>query len=313
MERLKNVCVTGGAGFIGSHLCIELLARGYNVTCIDNLRTGKLSNIALCIDNSRFKFVEASVTDYPMLLNKFSHIDTIYHQAGLDFTTCESAPDYALEQITDAMVKVTQAAMKNSVRKIVFASTGSVLNGNPVSCYGVAKYAAEGMLRIISKYTDGMTTMHHPWVEYTILRYYNVYGTRQNDNPEHGGVIPIFINNALQNKTTIIHGDGSQTRQFTSVGDIVKANIYSSEYNCTNGRTYDVCSDRVVSIEELANLTVKNSPRKYVPMRNGDVMEFGGDNTELKSLGFEFDNNFEDNIARLINYRKIEMETGNES
>ena len=313
MERLKNVCVTGGAGFIGSHLCEELLTRGYNVICIDNLRTGKLSNITSCMSNSRFEFVEASVTDYPMLLNKFSHIDTVYHQAGLDFVTCELAPSYALEQITDAMIKIIQAAMKNSVRKIVFASTGSVLNGNPVSCYGVAKYAAEGMLRIIPKYTGGMTVMYHPWVEYTMLRYYNVYGTRQNDDLEHGGVIPIFINNGLQNKTTIIHGDGSQTRQFTSVNDIVKANVYSGEYDCTNGKTYDVCSDRVVSIEELANLTTKSSSRKYIPMRNGDVMEFGGDNSEIKFLGFEFDNNFEDNIARLINHRKMEMETMDES
>ncbi len=141
-----------------------------------------------------------------------------------------------------------------------------------------------------------------------------MYVTRQNENPDHSGVIQIFINNIIEGKKTIIHGDGLQTRQYTSVYDIVKANIYSSEYECTNSQTYDICSDRIISIKELADLIIKNAPRKYTScMRNGDVMEFGGNNSEIKSLGFEFDNNFEANIAELINYQRQEMETANES
>ena len=292
--RANNVVVTGGAGFIGSHLCETLLARGYNVTCIDNLRTGKMENMASFINNPQFKFINASITEFALLIEKFKDAGIVYHQAGLDFVTCEMAPGYALEQITDAMIKVTQACIKSSVPRIIFASTGSVLNGNPASCYGIAKLAAELMLKQLSQY--------NPWLKYTILRYYNVYGTRQNDNPNTGGVIPIFINNSINNKLIIIHGDGSQTRQFTSVNDVVRANIYCGENDITYGQTYDVCSDRVVSISELAYLIAPKLPVKHLSMRNGDVMEFGGDNTALKALGFEFDNDFETNISHLMNW-----------
>jgi len=296
--------VTGGAGFIGSHLCEALLERGDKVICYDNLSTGKTINISHLRKNKKFKFVHGDVRDRKVLDFSMKGVDVVFNQMAAKKTVCERSPVEDCEINAGGTLNVLLSMVDNGVNKIVHASTGSVYGEvggmiteftplNPVSYYGVSKMAGE-------KYVAAFGDLHG--IEYTILRYFHVYGEKQ-DNSDHGGVIPIFLRKVVSGEPILIHGDGEQVRSFTYVGDVVHANIVACEK--MDNRIYNCASGIKVSINELAKMVHErtyDSGLVYGDEMFGDVRNFNIDNSLIKEdFSMEF-TNFADGLDKTVEW-----------
>lgn len=296
--KYNKYLITGGAGFIGSHICEELVKQGKEIIVIDNLKAGNLENIKPFWLLKQCKFVKADISDYEAISHHFKGVDAVFHNAASKCTVCRKDPYVDLMTNAWGSLNVFRAAQEYGIKKIVHASTGSVNNNLPKSFYGVSKMTAEKYLRVMSE--------HYPEFKYTILRYYHVYGTRQDDS-DNGGVIPIFIRRIWENKPVIIYGDGEQERHFTSVKDVVKANFAVSE-GCYNRCSIDVVSDVNVTINELAriihSLMGKTIKIDYMPAKQGDIkiFKFARSNIELFPLGFEYNNDLRGELGKVIEW-----------
>ena len=227
----KNIVVTGGAGFIGSNL-VRSLTKGNKVIIIDDLSTGKLENIRDLIDNQSIIFIEESITDLNLLNKTFKNVDYVFHQAAVP-----SVPKSLKDPIksnyanVNSTLNVLVAARDNKVNKVIFASSSSVygdtpnlpkredMTPRPLSPYAVGKISSEYYCMVFSKIYNLPTIC---------LRYFNVYGRRQDPSSNYAAVIPNFINKILNNKPLIIFGDGKQTRDFTYIEDVINANILAA-------------------------------------------------------------------------------------
>jgi UDP-glucose 4-epimerase len=292
--RRPHVVVTGGAGFIGSHLCDALLERGYRVTCVDNLvgAGGTTRNVDHLLDHSWFELAIEDVlawTDRAMLRD----VACVFHLAASKKAVSDDDPERDLTVNALGTLKLLRAAARSGTRKFVLSSTGSVVGETrarhtenmptlPVSYYGVSKLAAESYCRAVGRTTG---------LDYTILRYYHVIGPRQ-DSSELGGVVPIFVRRALADEPLTVDGDGRQTRSFTSVDDAVRANLIALEHPGARHATLTCASGVQVSIRELAEYVVRHtrssSRIRHGPSRVGDIRWFDVDNTSLRRLGLEF-------------------------
>jgi len=310
----QNVLVTGGSGFIGSHICEELLKQNRKVKCLDNFVNGKMTNIQKFLDNPNFKLIDASVTDildHQELLDEFDNIDLVFHQACGKCTVCLHDPKLDLLVNAWGSFNVFEACRLKNVKKVIHASTGSVYGEpqyfpedekhpyNPASFYGVSKLAGERYLEVFSKMYG---------LRYTVLRYFHVYGTRQ-DSADLGGVIPIFIRNVLKNEPIKIYGDGSQIRSFTYVKNIVEANFLCANNRSADGECYNVASGLKVSILELANKIKEIAGKEdiaieYHDWRLGDIKYFEVSNKKIRDLGLDLNLNFDDNLKELIDWYK---------
>ena len=280
-----KVVVTGGAGFIGSHLVDALIARGREVVAVDNLVSGDTANLKHLRTHPRLRFVEDDVTDWAHPDNLHG-VDTVYHQAASKMTVCLDDPELDLRVNALGTLRLLTAAREAGVRKFVHASTGSVLDGRPVSFYGASKLAAEAYVRIFAQHLDT-----------TILRYYHVIGARQNPTDRTGGVAAIFARRKREGLPLIIYGDGEQRRSFTSVFDVVEANLMVAEQPETRGATYVCASGISVSINELAQHV--GGSIEYQPARPGDVRCFDIDNSGLTALGLAFDTDWRSIVDRI--------------
>jgi len=303
--------VTGGAGFIGSHIVEKLLKRDIKVICIDNFVAGKKENVEAFENNDNFELVDADVSDLGSIISYFEGVDVVYHQAASKCTVCTVDPHLDLRVNGQGTFNVLEASRLNNVRKVVHASTGSV-NGeaqylpqdekhplNPVSFYGVSKLAGEKYCNAFLNYYD---------MDITVLRYYHVYGPRQ-DFSDLGGVIPIFIRKILDNESPIIFGDGSQLRSFTYVNDLVGANFLVSSNKDSKGKVYNCASGIKVTIKELAEKLLEIMDRKdldilYEDWRPGDIKIFDIDNTQIKNMGLQFETTFDEGLSKTINWLK---------
>ena len=296
--------VTGGAGFIGSHICDELLRRGHKVICYDNLSTGSLENIKDLRNRQNFKFVQGDVRDREVLDYYMEGVDIVFNQMASKKSICEKDPTEDCEINAGGTLNVLLSMVKNNVKKIVHASTGSVYGEqpnmitefsqlNPVSYYGVSKLAGE-------KYVAAFGDLHG--IEYTILRYFHVYGERQ-DSSSYGGVVPIFIRQALCGEPLTIHGDGNQVRSFTYVGDVVYANMFAA-MNMDNG-IYNVASGLTISVNELADMVregIRDTGTDWQPELLGDVRNFNINNMLIRyDFNMEFAG-FKDGLDKTIKY-----------
>lgn len=301
MLPYKKVLVTGGAGFIGSHLCDRLVDDGVEVICLDSLQAGKMENIEHLIKKPNFEFVHMDIaTDYrlsPVSLETFiktGKFDVIFHQAASKKTVCLKDPQRDLEVNGLGTLRLLQYAKEYGVRKFVHASTGSVYGRakefpqtentplNPCSYYGVSKLAGE---RYVQLYHDlyGLDT--------TILRYFHVYGKRQ-DCSEYGGVVAIFEDKMRKGEPITIFGTGEQERSFTYVDDVVTANVLSSFITSSRGKVYNVSSGIIVTLNQMiAKMeTYFGSVKKeYKDWVVGDIEKFDVDNTKIMGdLGIRF-------------------------
>lgn len=277
MPRPRRVVVTGGAGFIGSHLAQTLLVRGCEVIVVDNLVSGSLANLRAFRSHPGLDLVEADVVEWATPAN-LAGVDTVYHQAASKMTVCMDDPEWDLRVNALGTLRLLSSAASAGVRKFVHASTGSVLDGRPVSFYGTSKLAGESYVRIFAELFG---------LDATVLRYYHVIGPRQNAADETGGVAAIFARRARQGLPLIVYGDGEQERSFTSVFDVVEANLMVAERSETRGQTYSCASGIRVTVNQLARHF--GASIRHRPARPGDVRRFEIDNSGLIELGLRFD------------------------
>jgi UDP-glucose 4-epimerase len=271
-----KVVVTGGAGFIGSNLAEELLKK-HEVTVIDNLFTGRIENLDQIID--KINFIEGSITDLNLLKAAFSDADTVFHEAAIpSVQRSVDNPIASNEANVEGTLKVLVAARDCNVRKLVYAASSSAygdtptlpkyedMKPNPKSPYAISKLAGEYYCRTFSD-VYGLKT--------ACLRYFNVYGPKQNPQSQYAAVIPKFITRILAHEPPVIYGDGEQTRDFTFVRDVVKANILAMQ-SPAEGIFNIACGHRV-SLNELAgkimNITGIRLDPIYEKPRQGDVRD----------------------------------------
>jgi UDP-glucose 4-epimerase len=298
--------VTGGSGFIGSNLA-EALARDHEVVIIDDLSTGRRENIRDLAGHSRVTVVEGSVTDLPLLMEACRGADGIFHQAAIP-----SVPRSVADPVTTNEANVTGtlnllwAAKECGVPAVVAASSSSVYGDtpdlpkhegmapNPLSPYAVSKVADEYYGRV---FTDlyGIRTV--------FLRYFNVFGPRQDPGSEYAAVIPKFITRLLDGKPPIIYGDGGQTRDFTYVADVVAANIGAMESRVSGA--FNIACGRRISLNELAGILMEtigvHCRPVYEPARVGDIRDSLADITRAReAFGFAPRYTLEEGLAETV-------------
>jgi UDP-glucose 4-epimerase len=282
-----NILVTGGAGFIGSHLVDALLAKGHQVTIVDNLSTGTDQFIP-----KNAAFVKADVRDKENMDALFAknHFDAVYHEAAQTLVPHSiEDPYFDSDENTMGLLSILEACRKHGVKKIIFSSSAAIYGDNlhlplketeipaPTSFYGLTKRMTEEYLALYHRYYG---------LHYTVLRYSNVYGPRQGASGE-GGVIYIFAKRLAENKDITIFGDGKQTRDFISVHDVVSANLAA----LTNGNE-SICNVSTASEISLTDLALKMvkligrpaSAIKYGDPRPGDIVRSSLSNEKAKEL-----------------------------
>jgi len=296
----KKYLVTGGAGFIGSHICEELLKQDKKVICVDSLVAGKRDNIQDFFANPKFKFMEEDIVF--LSPKAFEGVDVVFNNAASKCTVCRNDPQKDLIVNAWGAWNVFHRSQETGVKKVVHASTGSVLNGKPKSFYGVSKLAGEAYLGAFKDYWDDFT--------YTILRYYHVFGPRQ-EHSDKGGVIPIFIRRLLNDQSIIVFGDGLQVRHFTHVKDVVNANFLAAENSHTDNEDYEILSDVTITIlklaETLQDLLEKNTGIIFQPRRSGDIDKFPVNNQKIKALGFDFESDFKGKLLETVEWYAKEL------
>lgn len=299
--------VTGGAGFIGSNIVEELVKRGESVRVLDNFSTGKRENLKGF--EKDIEQIEGDIRDFNTVKKATEGVDFILHQAGQVFVQ-ESIknPFYNNEINVGGTLNLLQAAVDAGVKKFVFASSSAVygdspelpkredMKPEPMSPYAVSKLAGEEYCRMYSK-LHGFKTVS--------LRYFNVFGPRQDPNSEYSGVISKFIKKISNNERPVIYGDGKQTRDFVYVSDIADANIKAAttETNCTAvmNAACQKQTDLNYLTEQINKLTGKGIQPIYTEERNGDIKHSCGDKTLIeKMLGWKAVVSFETGLEKLI-------------
>lgn len=305
--------VTGGAGFIGSHLVEALLSQGKEVVCIDNYVYGTRDNIRPFLDNPKFKALGLDISDSREIKGKLDGADVVFNLAASKCTYCRIDPHLDMRVNSGGALNIAQEAVSAKVKKVVHVSTGSVYGDAPhiedqvayapVSYYGVSKLAGERYFEAVRKYYD---------LRYSIARYYHVYGPRQKGGAR-GGVVPIFIWQILQGQPIHIFGDGEQTRSFTYVDDVVEHTLRLAEDENTDGEAFNIASGLKITINELAHtlmrLMKKKVPIKYETVRAGDIHDINVSNEKIGPYDWI---PFEDGLKSTIaHYREAYQEAQN--
>ncbi len=302
----KTALVTGGAGFIGSHLTEELVKRGYQVIILDDLSTGKVENIQPLLKTKSIEFIQGSVTDLPLLRQLFQDVDYVFHQAALASVSRSIEDPLTTNEVNiKGTLNILQAARENKVRKVVFASSSSIYGGtptlpsredmpsNPLSPYALTKLTGEYYCNIFRQIYGLLTVC---------LRYFNVYGPRQDPHSQYAAVIPAFIGRSSQNLPPIIFGDGEQSRDLTFIEDVVQANILAVENNAEG--VYNIGSGKSVTINRLAEVILHLMQKHLGPVlekpRPGDPMHSLADISKAKNFGYRPKWTLENGLRRTI-------------
>ncbi len=304
--RNKTAIVTGGAGFIGSHLSEELANRGYRVVIIDDLSTGKKENIQKLIKQTNVEFHQGSVNHSPLLQKLFKGADYVYHQAAIpSVPRSVESPLASHETNLTGTLNVLMAARNSRVKKVVYASSSSVYGDaptlpknenmppDPQSPYAVTKLTGEYYCQVFQQ-VYGLATV--------CLRYFNVYGPRQDPNSEYAAVIPKFIKRISEGQPPIIFGDGEQTRDFTFIGDVVEANLQFAENSA--GGVFNIGSGKNITINELATMVLKIIGKHLEPVyqspRPGDIKHSLADISKARGFGYNPHYSLEQGLKQTI-------------
>jgi dTDP-glucose 4,6-dehydratase len=309
LVEVSKVFVTGGAGFIGSNIVEALLRQGYEVVAYDNLITGKKENISEFEENENFRFVEGDILEYDKLLKEMTGASYVLHQAALPSVARSVVDPATTNRINvEGTINVLLAAKEVGVEKVVIASSSSIYGDtpelpkredmpyNPLSPYAVTKVTKELYANVFSELYDISTIC---------LRYFNVYGPKQDPKSEYAAVIPKFITSALEGKPLTIYGDGRQTRDFTFVEDVVQANLLAMKSSVEGN--YNIACGRNISIRELAErilkLTSSSSEIIHVEPRPGDVRHSLADISKAKKeLGYKPKYNLDEGLVKTIEW-----------
>jgi UDP-glucose 4-epimerase len=308
----KKALVTGGAGFIGSHIVEELVNMGVYTISVDNYFAGKEENLSHLKGRPNFQEEKCDVLDYDGLDELFPGVEVVFHEAASKKTICDRDPRLDLDINAKGTFNLLELAKKHKVKKFVHASTGSVYGEAqyfpqdedhplvPTSYYGISKLAGEKYVKVFQHLYD---------LDTTVLRYFHVYGARQ-ESSDVGGVVSIFTKQLISNNPITIFGDGTQQRSFTYVKDVVKANLLLASTQGTKGQVYNCASGIKVTVNELANLiadilNIKDLQIKYEDWMLGDIKVFDIDNSKIRNaIDIEFTTDFELGLLKTIEWGK---------
>ena len=304
----KNILITGGLGFIGSHIADELI-KDNEITIVDNLSTGKINNLTDS-NHCNLKIIKEDICN-ANFDDITKNIDYIFHLAAMASVPLSVESPIKCNEINlNATVKLLDSAVKNDVEKIVFSSSSAVYGENnnmplketephmPTSPYASSKASCELYLKSFYE-SYGLN--------YTALRYFNVFGPKQDKNSQYAAVIPNFISSILEGEQPVIYGDGNQTRDFVYVGDVVRANISACESDF-NG-VVNVASGEKLTVNNLYEI-VKNTlgsdiEPKYLPERLGDIKHSLADTSNMAKINLKIDSkDFESQLQETVNWFK---------
>lgn len=302
---MATYLVTGGAGFIGSHLAEELVKRGENVRVIDNFFSGKAENMASFIND--VEFYEGDIRDEELLKKIMPGVDYVLHHAAVaSVPRSVENPEESTDVNVMGTLNVLRRAAENKVKRLVYAGSSSAYGNSdtekkieleapdPISPYAVTKLAGEYYCRSFA-YIYGLETV--------VLRYFNVFGERQDPKSLYSAVIPLFCAAAKEGKPATIYGTGRQTRDFTYVKNNVEANLLAAKTPGISGEVINIACGQTVDLIELHSainrIMGKDLPPVMAPPRVGDVMHSSADITKAKKLlGYEPKFSFEEGLAK---------------
>ncbi|MGZ8783617.1 MAG: NAD-dependent epimerase/dehydratase family protein [Gaiellaceae bacterium] len=300
----RRVLVTGGAGFIGSNLVRALLERGDDVRVLDNFSTGNRANLAGLEDD--VEIVEGELRSYERVHNAVRGVEVVFHQGALPSVPRSIQDPLTTSAVTiEGTLNVLLAARDESVRRVVYASSSSVYGNtgtlprsetqqpDPISPYAVAKLAAE-------RYCVSFHRVYE--LETVALRYFTVFGPRQDPKSQYAAVVPRFFAAIRDGRAVPIHGDGSQSRDFTYVANVIVANLLAADADGAAGTVLNVATGRQASVNELADAvgSALGLPveKEYLPLRTGDVRDSWADVSEAQRvLGYETKVGLEDGLS----------------
>lgn len=313
---MKNVLVTGGAGFIASHITTALVERGDKVRVLDNLCTGFKENLAHIADD--IEFIEGDVADEQVVARAMKGVELVFHQAALASVQLSvERPLATHHSCVTGTLNVLDQAVKAGVKRLVYAASSSAYGDRPyvakretdltqvLSPYAAAKLAGE-------LYCEAF--YHSYGLETVGLRYFNVFGPRQDPASPYSAVIPIFVTAILSGQAPTIFGDGHQSRDFIYVGNVVQGNLLAAECKDAAGRIFNMAEGRQTSLLQLlgilSDLLGKPVKPKFEPPRAGDVRESMADISQARTiLGFEPKTQLEDGLRQTIDYYRRIAET----
>jgi nucleoside-diphosphate-sugar epimerase len=305
-----KVLVTGGAGFIGSNLVRALLARGDDVRVLDNFSTGNRGNLGGVAGD--VELVEGDLRSYERVHNAVRGAELVFHLGALG-----SVPRSVQDPLTSGAVNVEGtlnvllAARDEGIRRVVFASSSSIYGNqpelplreamapDPISPYGVTKLAAE-------RYCVSFTRVYSSF-ETVVLRYFNVFGPRQDPRSQYAAVVPLFVTAVAAGEEVTIFDDGNQSRDFTYIDNVVAANLLAADAGGASGRIFNVSAGAPATVNELADtigrLLDKPVERRYLPPRPGDLRDSWADVSEAReALGFEPSVSLEEGLRRTAEF-----------
>ncbi len=312
---MKKVLVTGGAGFIASHIATALVARGDQVRVLDNLCTGFRHNLAHIADD--IEFIEGDVSDEQVVAKAMQGVELVFHQAALASVQLSiERPLSTHHSCVTGTLNVLNQAVKAGVKRLVYAASSSAYGDRPfvakretdptqvLSPYAAAKLAGE-------LYCEAF--YHSYGLETVGLRYFNVFGPRQDPASPYSAVIPIFVTAILSGRPPMIFGDGHQSRDFIYVGNVVQGNLLAAEAQDAPGKIFNLGEGRQTSLLQLLNLLSellgKPVKPKFEPPRAGDVRESMADISQArKLLGFEPRTRLEDGLRQTIDFYRQQAE-----
>jgi len=310
-RQYSKILVTGGAGFIGSHLVDRLIAEGSEVTVLDNFDAGKLDNLS---GHKDLRIVKGDIRDYALIRRTVEDVDAVFHEAALASVVLSvKNPLVANEINVTGTLNLLKASSDMGVKRFIYASSAAVYGNtsgprkkedmplDPASPYGMSKLAAEKYAKIFYE-LYGLETVS--------LRYFNVYGPRQRFDEKwaYGGVISIFLDRLLKNMPPVIHGDGEQTRDFVYVKDVVEANMLALETSGAAGEVFNIGTGKRITVNKVAQIlremtNKENLENVHADSRPGDVRHGYADISKAERvLNYVPKFSIEQGLTELVNW-----------
>jgi len=309
--------ITGGAGFIGSNICEAILMMGYSVRCLDNLSTGKIANVSPFLGNPNYTFIEGDVQNIDICLEATKNVDFVLHQAawGSVPRSIEMPIFYCKNNIMGTL-NMMEASRQNKVKKFIYASSSSVYGdepnlpkiegkeGNLLSPYALTKRCNEELAK--------QYTMHYK-LNTIGLRYFNVFGRRQDPTGAYAAVIPKFIKQMINNERPTINGDGSQSRDFTYIDNVIEANLKACLATSeASGKSFNIASGGRESLIDIYNIIACSLGKKIKPIfgldRIGDIKHSNADITKAREfLAYDPQYDFSKGLKEAIEWYKVNI------
>ena len=318
----KNYLITGGAGFIGSHSCEQLVKDGQRVRVLDNLSTGKQENLIGILGD--VELLKGDIRDPRIVTEAMKEIDIVFHEAALGSVPRSVAdPIGTHETNINGTLNILLAARDSGVKRVVYASSSSVYGESldlpkhekmmpaPLSPYALSKLTGEHYCTLFNK-AYGLDTVS--------LRYFNIFGPKQDPDSEYAAVIPRFLTSLIRDERPLIYGDGLQTRDFTFIENTVEANLLASEAEDVQGKVFNIaCGQRYTILDLLNNLKELLGSKVeaiFKPPREGDVRDsLASIEAARNAFGYRVVVGFEEGLRRTVRWftRHLDPKTGAES